>query len=105
MKKESGINYLILVVLAFASVGLELLLAFGAEPVLYGGAISQWTDMQNIMRGIIVAVTWGIGHFFTKDVLTGIVTVISGLAFGSVYLLANRDIRKTYLILFIMFVL
>lgn len=216
MKKASGINYLILAVLAFASVGLELLLAFGAEPVLYGGPISQWTDMQNIMHwiftcilwgtaswfmirfakkkygfdlfekgnkmalwqwllifviiagslvvsyvrwdgskvikefyangpvkfifqyiyyifetvlvmlilvfgqkafekwfhrpnipygGIIVAVTWGIGHFFTKDVLTGIVTVISGLAFGSVYLLANRDIRKTYLILFIMFVL
>lgn len=216
MKKESGIKYLILAVLAFASVGLELLLAFGAEPVLYGGAISQWTDMQNIMHwiftcilwgtaswlmisfakkkygfdlfekgnkmalwqwllifaiiagslvvsyvswdgskvikefyangpvkfifqyiyyifetvlvmlilvfgqkafekwfyrpnipygGIIVAVTWGIGHFFIKDVLTGIVTVISGLAFGSVYLLANRDIRKTYLILFIMFVL
>lgn len=105
MKKESGINYLILAVLAFASVGLELLLAFGAEPVLYGRPISQWTDMQNIMRSIIVAVTWGIGHFFTKDVLTGIVTVISGLAFGSVYLLANRDIRKTYLLLFIMFVL
>lgn len=55
--------------------------------------------------GIIVAITWGIGHFFTKNILTGIVTVISGLAFGSVYLLVNRDIKKTYPILWIMFVL
>ena len=54
---------------------------------------------------VITAITWGVGHFFTKDILTGIVTMISGLAFGSVYLLTNRDVRRTYPILLIMFVL
>ena len=55
--------------------------------------------------GIIVALTWGVGHFFTKDVLTGIITMLSGLAFGSVYLLVNRDIKKAYVILWLIFVL
>ncbi len=216
MKKVSGINYFSLAALAFLSIGLEVLLAFGIEPMMYGSPINEWTDLQNIIHwlatcilwgtaswyiihyakkkfdfdlfqkgnkmavwqwalvvvfvigslalsyfdwngskvikeffangpvkfifqyiyyffetllvmlilvfgqnafemwfhkrnipygGIIVAITWGIGHFFTKDVTTGIVTVISGLAFGSVYLLVNRDIRKTYPILWVMFVL
>lgn len=216
MKKVTGTDYLVLALLAFAGVGLEIVLAFGIEPLIYGASIGQWTDLQNIIHwvvtcilwglvswylvhfakkkyefdifqkgdkmavwqwvlialfvvgslilsyfdwngskvikefyangpvkfifqyiyyifetvlvtlilvfgqnafekwfhrknipygGIIVAITWGIGHFFTKDILTGIVTVISGLAFGSVYLLVGRDIRKTYPTLWIMFVL
>lgn len=216
MKKASGMNFLVLAVFAFASLGLEVLLAFGIEPMIYGAPINEWTDFQNIVHwvttcilwgaaswcitryakkkyhfdifqkgnkmaawqwllitlfvigsiilsyidwngskvikefyangplkfvfqylyytfetilvmlilvfgqcafetwfhqqnipygGIIVAITWGIGHFFTKDFSTGIVTMISSLAFGSVYLLTNRDIRKTYPILWMMFVL
>lgn len=216
MKKVSGIKYIALAILAFASFGLEVLLAFVIEPIIYGASIDEWTDLQNVIHwvitcilwgtaswfiiqfakekynfdifqkgkkmviwqwlliaifvsgslilsyldwngskvlkefytnglvkfifqyiyyifetilvmlilvfgqnafenwfrkqyipygGIIVAITWGIGHFFTKDILTGIITVISGLAFGSVYLLVNRDIRKAYPILWIMFVL
>lgn len=216
MKKISGMNYMILALLAFASLGLEIVLAFGIEPAMYGAAMSEWTDLQIIIHwiitcilwctaswgivsfakkkynfdifqkgsrvaawqwllivlfiagslilsyidwngskvikefyangllrfifqyiyyvfetvlvmlilvfgqyafekwfhkqnipygGIIVAITWGIGHFFTKDIVTGIVTMISGLAFGSVYLLTNRDIMKTYPILWVMFVL
>ena len=65
-----------------------------------------WFHKRNIpYGGMIAAITWGIGHFITKDVTAGIVTVISGLAFGSVYLLVNRDIRKMYPILLVMFVL
>lgn len=216
MKKASGINYILLAVLAFASLGLEVLLAFGIEPLLYGAPMNAWTDLQNVLHwiitcvlwgaaswymvrfakrnyhfdifqkgnkmtvwqwlliavfiigsiilsyldwngskvikefyangpvkfifqyiyyifetilvmlilvfgqnafekwfhkknipygGIIVAITWGIAHFFTKDISTGIVTIISGLAYGSVYLLVNRDIRKAYPVLWIMFVL
>ncbi len=216
MKEPKGVHFLLLAVLAFAAVGLEVLLAFAVEPVIYGVAINEWSDMQTIIHwivtcilwggaglglfwlakkkygfdlfqkgskvmvwqwlliavcvigsiivsyidwngskvikeffangpvkfvfqylyyvfetilvtlilifgqkafecwfhkknipygGIIVAVTWGLAHFFTKDIVTGIVCMISGLAFGSVYLLVNRDIRKTYPILFIMFVL
>lgn len=69
-------------------------------------AFEEWFKNPNIpYGGIIVALTWGIGHFFTKDFLTGIVTMISGLAFGSVYLLVNRDIKKAYVILWLIFVL
>lgn len=215
MKKESGMGYFLLALAAFAGIGLEIALAFGIEPILYGVSMKEWTDLQAILHwvmtcilwgaasfgivlfakkkyafdifqkgtkmavwqwllillfiigflcisyfdwdgskvmkefyangpvkfifqyiyyifetilvtlilvfgqiafekwfhkqnipygGIIVAITWGIGHFFTKDIITGIVTMLSGLAFGSVYLLTNRDIRKTYPILWIMFV-
>ena len=172
MKKASGIHFLMLALLAFAGIGLEVLLAFGIEPLIYGAsklsvwqwllvvifmigsltisyfdwngskvirefyangpirfvfqyiyyvfetvlvtlirifgqkAFEKWFHRENIpYGGIIVALTWGIGHFFTKDIWTGIVCMIGGLAFGSVYLLVNRDIRKAFPILWIMFVL
>ena len=69
-------------------------------------AFETWFKNPNIpYGGIIVALTWGVGHFFTKDIVTGIVTMVSGLAFGSVYLLVNRDIKKAYAILWLIFVL
>lgn len=215
-KKASGIHFLLLAILAFAGIGLEVVLAFGIEPLIYGTPLNEWSDKQTILHwiitctlwgtvsfgiirlaknkygfdlfqrgsklsawqwvlvvifmigsliisyvdwngskvikefyangpvrfvfqyvyyifetilvtlilifgqkafekwfhrenipygGIIVAITWGLGHFFTKDIWTGIVCMISGLAFGSVYLLVNRDIRKAFPILWIMFVL
>ena len=77
-----------------------LILIFGQK------AFEKWFIKTNIpYGGIILAVTWGVGHFTTKDIITGIVTAIMSLAFGSIYLLVNRDIRKAYPILFIMFVL
>ena len=215
-KMKKGFFYLAMALLAFAGIGLEVILAFGLEPVLYGAELKDWTVSQNIIHwiltcilwgasafgvitlakkkgdfdifqkgekvelwkwiviiliiigslvisyidwkgfkvvkefrangslkfvfqyiyyifevllvtlilvfsqkafeewfknpyipygGIIVALTWGIGHFFTKDFMTGIITMLSGLAFGSVYLLVNRDIKKAYIILWLIFVL
>ncbi len=216
MKKESGLEYLWLALYAFGGIGLEVLLAFFIEPMLYGAQMGDWNVVQNILHwtftcilwgtvgvwliryakkkfqfdilekgnvmklwqwivvvlfvvlslvisyidwkgskvirefyangwlkfifqyiyyvfetflvmlilvfgqkafelwfrnnkipygGIIVAITWGIAHFFTKDVVTGILCMIFGFAFGSVYLLVNRDVRKAFPILFIMFAL
>lgn len=216
MKKETGLEYLWLALYAFGGIGLEVLLAFVLEPMLYGAQMGEWTVLQNILHwiftcvlwgtvgvwliiyakrkfqfdllakgnsmkawqwlaviffvalslvisyidwngskvirefyangwlkfifqyiyyvfetflimlilifgqrafelwfhndkipygGIIVAITWGIAHFFTKDIVTGILCMISGFAFGSVYLLVNRDVRKAFPILFIMFAL
>ena len=77
-----------------------LILIFGQE------ACEKLFKRKNIpYGGIIAALTWGIAHFFTKDFTTGIFTMISGLAFGSVYLLTNRDLKKSYVILWLMFVL
>lgn len=84
----------------FETILVTLILVFGQN------AFEAWFHKRNIpYGGIIVAITWGIAHFFTKDILTGVITMISGLAFGSVYLLVNRDVRKAYPILWIMFVL
>ena len=55
--------------------------------------------------GILVAITWGIGHFFTKDFMTGILSALVGFAFGSVYLLTNCNFVLTYIFIWIMFVL
>lgn len=77
-----------------------LILIFGQK------AFELWFHNDKIpYGGIVVAITWGIAHFFTKDIVTGILCMISGFAFGSVYLLVNRDIRKAFPILFIMFAL
>ena len=216
MKKATGIKYLILALLAFAGLGLEVLLAFVLEPLLYGSSMESWTDLQNILHwiitcavwglliwgmiryalkqygfvllkkektpsalqwcivgvlvvaswvwswldwngskvisefnangpakfvfqyiyycfevalvlliiafgqksfeslfnnrhipygGIMAALTWGVAHFFTKGSSTGIGIMISALAYGCVYLLVNRDIRKAYPIILLMFVL
>ena len=55
--------------------------------------------------GIICGMTWGLAHMFTKDFLTGISGLFLGVAMGSVYLLVNRDLRKAYVVMFLMFVL
>lgn len=78
-----------------------LILIFGQK------ACEKWFHKENIpYGGIIAAITWGLGHIMTKGSLSaGIICAVSGLAFGSVYLLTNRDIRKTFPAVFIMFVL
>ena len=69
-------------------------------------AFEKWFKRKNIpYGGIVVALTWGIAHIFTKNLYVGIITMISGLAFGSVYLLTNRDIKISYVILWFIFVL
>ena len=55
--------------------------------------------------GIICGLTWGLAHIFTKNLLTGLLGIVLGFAMGSVYLLVNRDLKKTYVVLFFMFVI
>ena len=216
MKKSTGLTYLILAMLAFAGLGLEVILAFVMEPLLYHAPMQSWTDLQHISHwiitcavwgllgwglicltrkqgggglfakqdrpspwqwgivaalviaslvyswwdwnglkvirefnangpvkfvfqylyycfevalvlliiafgqaafeqwfhntripygGLLAAVTWGTAHFFTKGSATGIGIMISALAYGCVYLLLNRDVRKAYPIIWLMFVL
>lgn len=216
MKQETGFTYFTLALLAFAGIGLEVLLAFLIEPIIYASPMAEWTVSQNIAHwvitcilwglvgfgltrfakaaygfsifekgkkmkawqwaavailifvsllisffdwngfkviiefyangwlkfifqyiyyifetmlitlilifaqkafekwfhnenipygGIILSLTWGVAHFFTKDITTGLVCMFSGLAYGSIYLLVNRDFRKAYFVTFIIFVL
>lgn len=78
-----------------------LIIVFGQK------ACEVWFKKQNIPYGaIIVALTWGLVHWVTKgSLLTGLLTAACGFCFGVVYLLLNRNIKFTYLILCIMFIL
>lgn len=78
-----------------------LILVYGQK------AFEMWFKKENIpYGGIILAVTWGLAHILTKgNVSVGLLSALRGFAFGIVYLLVNRDIKKTLLILFIMFIL
>ena len=69
-------------------------------------AFEEWFHRTYIpYGGIILALTWGIGHFASKDILTAVLCLIVSLAYGSIYLLTNRDATKTYIFLSIMFIL
>ncbi len=86
---------------AFETALFILIIVFGQK------AFEKWFNNPNIpYGGIIVALTWGIAHIFTKsDLIAGVLSAISGFIFGAVYLLVKRDIKKTFIIVFLMFVL
>lgn len=78
-----------------------LILVYGQK------AFELWFKKKNIpYGGIILALTWGLAHTFTKgSVSVGLLSALGGFTYGIVYLLVNRDIKKTFPILFIMFIL
>ncbi len=77
-----------------------LIVVFGQK------ACEVWFHKENFpYGGLICGMTWGLGHIFTKDFLTGITSLCLGVALGSVYLVVNRDLRKAYVVMFLMFVL
>ena len=78
-----------------------LIIVFGQK------AFEKWFQSDKIpYGGIAVALTWGLVHTFTKgSIASGLISALGGFLFGVVYLLVNRDIKKTYLLLLIMFVL
>ena len=61
MKK--GFFYLAMALLAFAGIGLEVLLAFVIEPPIYGSAIGEWTVTQQILHWIFPCILWGASAF------------------------------------------
>ena len=70
-------------------------------------ACEKWFNNDKIpYGGILVALTWGLGHWFTKgSMVDGIYTAIGGFVFGSAYLLTRRNLKLSYLFLCIMFIL
>lgn len=72
-------------------------------------AFEIWTKKRNLpWGGIICGLTWGIAHLVSRgvfDIENGVLSTISGFMFGAAYLLTNRDIKKSWLILFVMFAL
>ena len=70
-------------------------------------AFEKWFNNNRIpFGGILVALTWGLGHWLTKgSFYAGLYTAVGGFVFGSAYLLTNRNIKLSYILLCIMFIL
>ncbi len=70
-------------------------------------AFEKWFKNDKIpYGGILVALTWGLGHWLTKgSIWVGIYTAIGGFVFGGAYLLTRRNLKLSYLFLCIMFIL
>lgn len=86
---------------AFETILFMLILIFGQK------ACEIWFGKVNFpYGGIIVAATWGLVHILTKGSLwTGIICAMAGFSYGVIYLLLNRDIKKVYPVLLIMFLI
>lgn len=68
-----------------------------------------WTKRRNVpWGGIICGLTWGMIHLISRgvfDIENAVLSTILGFMFGAAYLLANRDIKRSWIILFLMFIL
>lgn len=86
---------------AFETVLFMLIIIFAQK------AFEVWYKRKNIpYGGIICGITWGFVHAFTKSsIWIGLEGIGLGFLLGITYLLVNRDIKKTYIALFIMFAL
>lgn len=70
-------------------------------------AFEVWFKRKDIpYGGIICGITWGFAHAFTKgSIMVGLEGILLGFLLGVAYLLVNRSVKKTYVVLFIMFAL
>ncbi len=70
---KNGFMFLLFALLAFGGLGLEMLLAFLIEPLIYGVGLSDFSTAQLIFHWIITCITWGVSAFillfFAKRVL------------------------------------
>ena len=85
---------------AFEVVLFTLIIVFGQK------ALETWFKKENFpYGGVLVGLTWGLAHIFSKDLHVGLFAAFVGFLYGTAYLLLNRDIKLTFLILYLMFVL
>lgn len=70
-------------------------------------AFEEWIGNTRIpYGGIFCGLTWGLVHIFTKgSILIGLEGLLLGFMLGAAYLFVNRDIKKAYLVLLLMFIL
>ncbi|HLW33954.1 MAG TPA: hypothetical protein VKX40_16965 [Aequorivita sp.] len=65
-----------------------------------------WFRNSNIpWGGIMVALTWGLAHIFSKDLSVGIFAFSEGLLYGSAYVASKKNLFIAFPVIFLMFVL
>ena len=55
---KQGLGFLGLSFLAFCGLGLEILLALGLEPLIYGAEMNEWNVAQSIFHWTLTCVVW-----------------------------------------------
>lgn len=70
-------------------------------------AFEKWFKNNKIpFGGILVGITWGLAHWLSKGSLgIGLYSAVGGFVFGAAYVLTNRNVKLSYLLLCIMFIL
>jgi hypothetical protein len=86
---------------AFEAVLILLIIVFAQK------AFEEWIGNTKVpYGGVICGVTWGLVHMFTKQsILIGLEGLLLGFVLGAAYLFVNRDIKKAYVVVFLMFIL
>jgi hypothetical protein len=64
VSRKTGIRFLEYALIAFAGLGIEVLLWFVLEPVIYGCQPGEWSTLQNICHWILTCICWGAVFFF-----------------------------------------
>lgn len=70
-------------------------------------ACEKWFHNDKIpYGGIILGLTCGLAHIFTKESLAvGLLSAFGGFLFGAAYLLVNKDYRKALPIITLLFII
>lgn len=83
---------------AFESLLILLMIAYGQK------AFELWFHHSKVpWGGILLAITWGLIHILTQGSATGLYTVIQSLLYGSIYLLLQKDFKRSYLVIAFLF--
>lgn len=64
-----------------------------------------WNNKNIPWGGIFLALTWGVMHTFSKDMSTGIWAFSSAIVYGIVFLLMKKNVKYSYVFIFLMFAL
>lgn len=64
MKKVTGMDYMWLSLTAFLGLGMEALLAYCIEPMIYGSQMQEWATKEIIIHWILTCCIWGIFAFY-----------------------------------------
>lgn len=80
---------------------ISLIIVFGQK------ACEKWFRNDKIpYGGIVLGLTWGLMHIFTKgSLVVGLLSAVGGFLFGAAYLLVNKDYRKALPIITLLFIL
>lgn len=59
-KNKLGLNFFLLAMTAFLGLGMEVLIGYLIEPILYGNSMNDWSTSQSILHWIITCIVWGL---------------------------------------------